>query len=61
MIAEIADMLALVCIAVALYHYLGYPLGIISISELLATDFPLADREPSIALVIAEIMSMREA
>ena len=53
MIAELSDVLAAVCIAAAIYHYLGYPLIVVSISRLLASHIGLADREPKITFVIA--------
>lgn len=47
------DVLAVTCIAVAIYHYLVYPLAVILASKLTANEAPAADYEPSVSFVIA--------
>ncbi|MEW6329956.1 MAG: glycosyltransferase family 2 protein [Pseudomonadota bacterium] len=53
MIATLTDALAVTCIAVAVYHYLVYPLAVMVGSKLTANDAPAADYEPSVSFVIA--------
>lgn len=53
MIIEPSDALAIVCISVAIYHYLGYPLIVVIISRMRPTERRIAAQEPSITLVIA--------
>lgn len=47
------DQLALICIALVIYHYFFYPLVFISISQLYANKLSYSNWEPTIALVIA--------
>ena len=53
MIPELSDVLAVICIAVAIYHYFGYPLIVVLISRVWKQKPHDAEREPSITLVIA--------
>lgn len=47
------DQLTILCIVLAFYHYLGYPLVVILISKFFENGFYIANREPTIAFVIA--------
>lgn len=47
------DQLTILCIVLAFYHYLGYPLVVILISKFYENGFYIANREPTIAFVIA--------
>lgn len=53
MIATFTDALAVVCVVVAVYHYLAYPFAVILGSRLMAIGAHSADYEPSVTFVIA--------
>lgn len=53
MIATIGDVIAVICVSAASYHYLLYPIGMVALSKLRATSVGTRKFQPDVTLVIA--------